>query len=60
MKQQDYSGKTAVIVCHDVMIGPPHELRDYLIQHKIARLVFIGHRNRARLENDIHRSYCTT
>ena len=59
MKQEkDYRGKIAVIVCHDVMFGPPHELLDFLLQHKIARLVFIGHRNRALPENDIYRSYC--
>lgn len=51
-------GQTAVIVCHDVMFGPPHELRDFLLRHKIAHLVFIGHRNRALPENDIYRSYC--
>lgn len=51
-------GKSAVIVCHDVMFGPPHELRDFLLSHKIERLIFIGHRNRALPENDIRRSYC--
>jgi glycosyltransferase involved in cell wall biosynthesis len=58
MKFKNFSQDTAVIVCHDVMFGPPHELRDYLLRHKIARLVFIGHRNRALPENDIRRSYC--
>jgi glycosyltransferase involved in cell wall biosynthesis len=57
-RQKDYRRKSAVIVCHDVMFGPPHELRNYLLEHKIARLIFIGHRNRALPENDIHRSYC--
>lgn len=60
MKFRDFSRYTAVIVCHDVMFGPPHELRDYLIRHKIGRIVFIGHRNRALPENNIRRSYCTT
>ncbi len=53
-----FHGKSAVVVCHDVMFGPPHELRDYLLFHKITRLVFIGHRNRSVSENSIHRSYC--
>ncbi len=56
--EKDFSEKTAVIVCHDVMFGPPHELRDYLLRHQITDLVFIGHRNRALPENEIHRSYC--
>lgn len=58
MKFRDFSRYTAVIVCHDVMFGPPHELRDYLIRHKIGHMVFIGHRNRALPENNIRRSYC--
>lgn len=53
-----FHGKSAIIVCHDVMFGPPHELRDFLLGHNMTRLVFIGHRNRAVSENNVRRSYC--
>jgi len=49
--------KSAVIVCHDAMFGPPHELRDYLLQHGIRRLLFIGHPNKTLKGNDITSSY---
>ncbi len=58
MKPPDFSRKTAVIVCHDAMFGPPHELRDYLLAHRIKRLIFIGHRNRSVPDNHITSSYC--
>lgn len=54
---RDFSGKTAVIVCHDVMFGPPHELRDYLLRHKIKHLLFIGHVNRSLPNNPVKSSY---
>jgi glycosyltransferase involved in cell wall biosynthesis len=53
----DFSKKNAVIVCHDAMFGPPHELRDYLLTHKIKELLFIGHSNRYMVRNDIRSSY---
>lgn len=56
-KNMDFSGKTAVIVCHDAMFGPPHELRDYLLEHNVNTLLFIGHRNRAVPDNHITSSY---
>lgn len=49
--------KSAVIVCHDAMFGPPHELRDYLLSHGIQRLLFIGHSNKMLADNDIKSSY---
>jgi glycosyltransferase involved in cell wall biosynthesis len=52
-----FSDKSAVIVCHDAMFGPPHELRDYMIKHGIRKLLFIGHQNRVMIENDITSSY---
>jgi len=57
MKQKDFTGKTAVIVCHDAMFGPPHELRDFLLSHDIKKLLFIGHRNRSMHDNAILSSY---
>jgi len=57
MKKLNFRGKTAVIVCHDAMFGPPHELRDYLLSHNIRRLLFIGHPNKTLVGNDITSSY---
>lgn len=53
----DYSRKTAIIVCHDAMFGPPHELRDYLLNHHIKQLLFIGHPNKTMYDNAIRSSY---
>jgi len=53
----NFKGKTAVIVCHDAMFGPPHELRDYLLKNKIKQLLFIGHPNRAMYDNHIKSSF---
>lgn len=50
-------GKTAVIVCHDWVYGPPHALRDYLLSHNINELLFIGHPNQVVKGNIIDRSY---
>jgi glycosyltransferase involved in cell wall biosynthesis len=50
-------GKTAVIVCHDWVYGPPHALRDYLLSHGINELLFIGHPNQFVKGNIIDRSY---
>lgn len=53
-----FKDKTAMIVCHDSMPGPPHEtLRDYLLKHNIYRLIFIGHVNQYVIGNPIKRSY---
>jgi glycosyltransferase involved in cell wall biosynthesis len=52
-----FRDKTAIIVCHDAMFGPPHELRDYLLKHNIKRLLFIGHQNRALADNPLKSSY---
>ena len=48
---------SAVIVCHDAMFGPPHELRDYLFEHGIQTLLFIGHPNKTVSENVVRSSY---
>jgi len=53
----NFFDKSAVIVCHDAMFGPPHELRNFLLSHGIQRLLFIGHQNRTMEENDITSSY---
>jgi glycosyltransferase involved in cell wall biosynthesis len=52
-----FRGKTAVIVCHEAMFGPPHELRDFLLKHEIKRLLFIGHQNRSLVDNPLKYSY---
>lgn len=52
-----FKGKTAVIVCHDSVFGPPHELRDYLLRHSISKLLFIGHVNRYLPNNPVPSSY---
>jgi glycosyltransferase involved in cell wall biosynthesis len=52
-----FIGKTAVIVCHDSVFGPPHELRDYLLKNHISELLFIGHQNRYVTDNPIRNSY---
>ncbi|HCM82171.1 MAG: hypothetical protein UV63_C0001G0070 [Microgenomates group bacterium GW2011_GWC1_43_11] len=57
MKKPDFRGKTTVIVCHDAMFGPPHELRDFLLSRRIKTLVFIGHRNRSMEDNSVRSSY---
>lgn len=59
MKLNDrFTAKTAVIVCHDSMPGPPHEtLRDFLLKGKIERLLFIGHVNQYVKDNPIKSSY---
>jgi glycosyltransferase involved in cell wall biosynthesis len=53
----DFRGKSAVIVCHDSVYGPPHELRDYLLRHGVSDLLFIGHRNRYVHDNPVTSSY---
>jgi len=53
----DFSKKTAVIVSHVGMFGPPHELRDYLLTHKVKKLLFIGHSNKAMHDNAIKASF---
>lgn len=53
-----FEGKSAVIVCHDSMSGPPHEtLRDYVLAHKLEHLVFIGHVNQYVEGNPVTCSY---
>jgi len=53
----EFKNKTAVIVCHDSVFGPPHELRDYLLRHGIEMLLFIGHVNRYLHNNPVTASY---
>lgn len=53
----DFVGSTAVIVCHDSVFGPPHELRDYFLAHSVHRLLFIGHQNRYLHNNTVRSSY---
>lgn len=50
--------KTGVIVCHDFIYGPPHELRDYMISRGVRDLLFIGHVNRYVFQNKLTGSYC--
>ena len=50
--------KTGVIVCHDFIYGPPHELRDYMVSHGVSELLFIGHVNRYVFQNKLTGSYC--
>jgi glycosyltransferase involved in cell wall biosynthesis len=49
--------QSAVIVCHDSVFGPPHELRNYLNDIKIKELLFIGHQNKYVVNNPIKNSY---
>jgi glycosyltransferase involved in cell wall biosynthesis len=49
--------KSAVIVYHDSVFGPPHELRNFLLKHKISNLLCIGHVNRYIPNNPIKKSY---
>lgn len=57
MTKVNYSGESAVIVCHDSVFGPPHELRDYFLRHNIKSLLFIGHVNRYLPNNPVTSSY---
>lgn len=38
-----WRGKSAVIVFHESTTGPPHDLRDYLLEHGLSSLLFISH-----------------
>jgi glycosyltransferase involved in cell wall biosynthesis len=49
--------KSFVIVCHDIVYGPPHSLRDYLLKNNADQVFFIGHPNMAVLNNQIKNSY---
>jgi glycosyltransferase involved in cell wall biosynthesis len=53
-----FNNKNAVIVYHDSVYGPPHELRDYLLRNKINNLFCIGHVNRYLADNPVKYSYC--
>jgi len=57
-KVYNFINKSAVIVCHDFIYGPPHELRDYMLFCGIKELLFIGHVNRYVAINSIAQSYC--
>lgn len=48
---------SVTIVCHDWTYGPPHALRDFLLDRKISTLLFIGHRNRYIADNPVKTSY---
>lgn len=50
---------TAVVCCHDVVPGPPHFLRDYLISTGWKNVLFISHVNRAVPDNPIPASSAT-
>jgi len=56
---QQVCSKTVAICCHDVVPGPPHFLRDYLLQTGCQQLLFISHVNRAVPSNPIRASSCT-
>ncbi|MFZ2025197.1 MAG: glycosyltransferase [Minisyncoccia bacterium] len=58
MKSNTIPYKSAVIVCHDFIYGPPHELRDFMISEGITELLFIGHVNRYVSKNFLSQSYC--
>ncbi|MBI4979779.1 MAG: glycosyltransferase [Spirochaetes bacterium] len=49
--------KKAIIVCHDIVAGPPHALRDYLRGEKTEEILFIGHPNMSVAANAIKNSY---
>jgi len=49
--------KSCIIIYHDSVHGPPHELRNYLNRNKITDLLCIGHRNRYIIDNPIRFSY---
>lgn len=49
--------QSAIIVCHDAMFGPPHELRDYMLTKGVGSLLFIGHPNKTLEGNDVTSSY---
>lgn len=52
------NGKTAIIITHDSMPGPPQEtLRDYLLDKGISTILFIGHQNRYVINNPVKSSY---
>jgi glycosyltransferase involved in cell wall biosynthesis len=54
----NYTQSSFVIVCHDSVFGPPHELRDFLLGRKAKSVLFIGHQNRYVTENPVKSSYC--
>lgn len=39
----DFTSKSAVVVCHDIVHGIPHEVRDYLLKKHALRVLFISH-----------------
>jgi glycosyltransferase involved in cell wall biosynthesis len=49
--------KSAVIIYHDSVFGPPHELRDFLLKNNIKFLLCIGHVNRYLKNNPVKNSY---
>lgn len=53
----NWNKKGAIIVYHDSVFGPPHELRDFLKSEGIGRLVCIGHVNRFVPENEVKSTY---
>jgi glycosyltransferase involved in cell wall biosynthesis len=52
-----FQSKTAAIICHDSVFGPPHELRDYLIKMRIKKLLFIGHPSFSMPNNPVKSSF---
>lgn len=58
MNQIPFQKDTVVIICHDFIYGPPHELRDYMLSRGAKELLFIGHVNRYVYKNKVTRSYC--
>lgn len=56
----NYRGKSAIIVCHDSVYGPPHELRDYFLKRSMDAILFIGHHNRYLKDNLVRASYYET
>jgi glycosyltransferase involved in cell wall biosynthesis len=56
--QTQFSINNVVIVCHDSVFGPPHELRDYLLKIiKVKTLLFIGHSSFSMPNNPVKSSY---
>lgn len=53
----DWSKKRVVIVYHDSVFGPPHELRDYLRKKSADSVLCIGHANRYLENNPVKSSY---
>lgn len=58
MKSNTIPYTSAVIVCHDFIYGPPHELRDFMVSEGLSELLFIGHVNRYVSKNSLSQSYC--